>query len=160
VTPPATPSQTVGPFFSFALCREPRHELVAPGSPGALRLAGQVVDGAGEPVTDALIEVWQRALGWGRCATDDRGRYAFWLRVPPARGELAPQLELLLFARGLLRHLVTRVYFPGEPANDVDPLLRSLPPAERRTLVAAVDGAGLRLDLRLQGEGQTTFFEP
>jgi protocatechuate 3,4-dioxygenase alpha subunit len=157
--PGRTPSQTVGPFFSIGLCREPQNEVV-PG--GALRLAGRVVDGAEEPVPDAVVELWQRGddgTRWGRCATDREGQFQFVTEKPPAADGEAPAIEVLVFARGLLRHLVTRIYFPDEPAaNAADPVLSTLEPAERETLVARNEHGGLRFDIRLQGERQTVFF--
>ena len=137
-----TPSQTVGPFFSIGLCARPDNEVVAPGTPGAVRIEGRVLDGAGDPVPDSMLEIWPE---WGRCGTDDAGRYSFVTR-PPAPG---PGEEPVL----------TRVYFPGEPANDQDPVLLGIPDAdERSTLVAVADGDVLRFDVRLQGERQTAFF--
>ncbi len=162
-----TPSQTVGPFFWLGLCRRPCSELVAPGTPGALRLAGRVLDGEGAPVPDAMVELWQAdatgghrdGFGWGRCGTDADGAYAFLtLRPGPLRPGEAPRFELLVFARGLLKPLLTRAYLPGEPANEQDPVLAAIDPGERATLVAAADGEGLRFDVHLQGERQTAFF--
>lgn len=159
-----TPSQTVGPFFAFGLCVRPHHELVDPGRAGAIRVGGHVIDGAGTPVFDAMVEIWQadedgghrNGFGWGRCGTDADGRYAF-VTVKPG-GDGAPYLTLLVFARGLLKPLMTRIYFPGEPANERDPLLAELTDAERAGLTAvAGEGGELRFDIHLQGERQTTF---
>ena len=159
-----TPSQTVGPFFAFGLCQRPRDELVDPARGDAIRLGGRVLDGAGAAVFDAMVEIWQAdedgghrdGFGWGRCGTDADGRYEF-VTVKPG-GEGAPYATLLVFARGLLKPLMTRVYFPGEPANEDDPLLAALTDAERAGLTAAAgpDGA-YRFDIHLQGEHQTTF---
>jgi protocatechuate 3,4-dioxygenase alpha subunit len=159
----ATPSQTVGPFFAFGLCLRPQHELVDPGRADALRIEGCVLDGAGEPVPDAMVEIWgadadgghRGGFGWGRCGTDADGRYQF-VTVKPG-GEGAPFLTALVFARGLLKPLMTRIYFPGEPANDGDPLLAALTDAERAGLTAVAEDGGLRVDIHLQGERQTTF---
>jgi protocatechuate 3,4-dioxygenase, alpha subunit len=159
----ATPSQTVGPFFAFGLCLRPQHELVDPGRADALRIEGCVLDGAGEPVPDAMVEIWgadadgghRDGFGWGRCGTDADGRYQF-VTVKPG-GEGAPFLTALVFARGLLKPLMTRIYFPGEPANDGDPLLAALTDAERAGLTAVAEDGGLRVDIHLQGEPQTTF---
>ena len=154
-----TPSQTVGPFFALGLCREPENEVV-PG--GSVRLAGRVVDGSGDPVPDALVELWQPGddgTRWGRCGTDEAGRFEFVTEKPPPTHGEAPAIDVIVFARGLLKHVVTRVYFPDEAdANAADPLLSSLEPGERETLVARVDEAGLRFDIHLQGERQTVFF--
>jgi protocatechuate 3,4-dioxygenase, alpha subunit len=132
-----TPSQTVGPFFSFGLCARPRNELEG----GTLRVDGRVLDGAGDPVSDALVEVWHPDLGFGRCGTDGDGRYAFLL--PPA----TRHVEVMVFARGLLKPVLTRMYVPGEAG------------AEDATMVARQEEGGLRFDVHLQGERETAFFE-
>jgi protocatechuate 3,4-dioxygenase alpha subunit len=106
-----TPSQTVGPFFTLGLCREPQNEIV-PG--GSVRVAGRVLDGNGEPVDDALIELWQPE-GWGRCGTDEDGRFEF-VTERPAQGFA----EVMVFARGLLRHLVTRCHFADDDVVQFD----------------------------------------
>ena len=158
--PELTPSQTVGPYFALGLTRQEQHELVPRDTPGALVLFGRVTDGAGEPVNDAVVELWQAGEPtlWGRSATDVDGRFQFVTVKPPARGGEAPHAEVQVFARGLLRHIVTRVYFPDEEeANAADPLLASLDSADRRTLVAQPEEAALRFDIRLQGERQTVF---
>jgi protocatechuate 3,4-dioxygenase alpha subunit len=145
-----TPSQTVGPFFSIGLCREPQNELV-PG--GATRIVGTVVDGAGEPVPDAVVEVWQAGEDgtvWGRSGTDAAGRFEFATERPDDG-----VLDVMVFARGLLRHLVTRCYFPGAS----DGVLESLDEDDRETLVAREEDGVLRFDVRLQGDRQTVFFD-
>jgi protocatechuate 3,4-dioxygenase alpha subunit len=170
---PPTASQTVGPFFSFSLL-DGHHgaELVPPGSPGAVRIRGQVVDGVGEPVPDALVEIWQAdaegrfqgSFGFGRSGTEDGGWYEFVTVKPgavpgPDGRPQAPHIDVSVFARGLLKRLVTRVYFPDEEAaNASDPVLSALDAEARATLLARPDGDGLRFDVRLQGDGQTTFF--
>jgi protocatechuate 3,4-dioxygenase, alpha subunit len=159
-----TPSQTVGPFFAIGLCLGDQSRIAADGAPGALRLRGRVLDGLGAPVPDAVVEVWQAdqqggrsaGFGWGRCGTGPDGEYAF-TTVRPG-GDGAPRLTLLVFARGLLKPVLTRMYFPGEPANVADPVLAGLSEAERATLVGEADAAGLRFDIRLQGDRQTVFF--
>jgi protocatechuate 3,4-dioxygenase alpha subunit len=159
----ATPSQTVGPFFAFGLCIRPHHELVDPGRADAVRISGRVLDGAGEPVFDAMVEIWgadangghHDGFGWGRSGTDADGRYGF-VTVKPGGGG-APFLTVLIFARGLLKPLMTRIYFPGEPANAADPLLAALTDAERDGLTATTVDGELRFDIHLQGERQTTF---
>lgn len=166
-----TPAQTIGPFFRFALPFERGPRLVPDGHPGAVRVAGRVLDGAGEPVPDALIEVWQAGPdgtygrtpgfhGFGRCPTDAAGRYAFVTVKPGAVAPHAPCLNLTVFARGLLRHLVTRVYFPDEAAaNAADPVLAAITDTARRaTLVAAPGDGGPVFDIRLQGGRETVFF--
>ncbi|TQS25063.1 protocatechuate 3,4-dioxygenase subunit alpha [Microbispora sp. KK1-11] len=160
-----TPSQTVGPFFGFALPYAADWELVPEGRPGAVTITGRVLDGAGEPVPDALLELWtgepgdRGALGrggtgvsgFGRCGTGPDGSYRFRL-APPAR----PYAALLVFARGLLKPVRTRVYLADTP----DPLLGSLDPARRATLLAHAEGQDVyRFDVRLQGEQETVFLE-
>ena len=160
----ATPSQTVGPFFHLGLCRRPS-DVVAEG--GDVRIEGRVLDGAGEPVPDALVEIWQAGadgvyrdgFGWGRCPTDADGRYSFTTVKPgPVEGQ-APHVVVLVFARGLLKPCLTRLYFPDEPANEADTVLSALDERDRATLVAADEGGGrFRFDVRLQGDAQTAFF--
>jgi protocatechuate 3,4-dioxygenase, alpha subunit len=154
-----TPSQTVGPFFGFALPFESDADAVAPGSPGALRIEGQVLDGAGEPVPDALIEVWGDGQ-FARCGTDSEGTFHLTVRKPGAKSGHAPALNVFVFARGLLRHLATRIYFPDEEdANSTDAALLLVDPPRRRTLIAQDAGVSLRFDVKLQGEDETVFFE-
>lgn len=160
----ATPSQTVGPFFAFGLCTKLQHHLVDPARPDAIRIGGSVLDGEGAGVSDALVEIWQlderggrpEGFGWGRCGTDADGRYDF-VTVKPG-GSGAPYVSVLVFARGLLKPLLTRIYFPGEPGNATDPLLAALTADERAGLLAG-DAAGgeIRFDIHLQGDRQTTF---
>jgi protocatechuate 3,4-dioxygenase, alpha subunit len=119
-----TPSQTVGPYFTIGLCRERQNDVV-PG--GSVHVVGRVLDGNGEPVSDALIELWQPE-GWGRCGTDAEGRFEF-LTERPASG----YADVMVFARGLLKHLVTRCEFGDD---DV-----------------------VQFDVRLQGDGETVFFD-
>jgi protocatechuate 3,4-dioxygenase, alpha subunit len=155
-----TPSQTVGPFFSLGLCLRPEHELVPGSDEGAVAISGRVLDGDGAPVPDAVVEAWDRSGGsWGRCATDSEGGYRLVSARPGPGPAEAPHLAILVFARGLLKPVLTRLYLPDEgPANAADPVLSALDPDERATLVAQPDGDGLRFDIRLQGHGQTTFF--
>ncbi|MFD1545759.1 dioxygenase family protein [Nonomuraea guangzhouensis] len=159
-----TPSQTVGPFFSHALPYEHDWELVPPGHPGAITLTGRVLDGAGEPVPDALLELWlgragdRGALlrgdgevsGFGRCATAPDGSFRF--RTVRPEGAY---LSLQVFARGLLRSLLTRVYLEDRP----DPLLDGLAPERRGTLIATGSGERYEFDVRLQGDGETVFLD-
>jgi protocatechuate 3,4-dioxygenase alpha subunit len=176
-----TPSQTVGPFFGYALPYDGGPEIAAPWSPDAIRLHGAVLDGAGDPVPDALIEVWgadadgsviarqgslQRdgftVTGFGRAATDRAGRFSFTTVKPGAtRPGSAPHLLVTVFARGLLHHLFTRAYFGDEPAaNEADPFLAGVDGSRRATLIAAPDGErSYRFDIRLQGEGETVFLD-
>ena len=173
---PATPGQTVGPFFGFALPFDRCNELVPPGAPNAVRLSGFVADGDGRPVPDALLEIWQADAdgriptsdgslhrdgftftGWGRAATGDDGRYSFSTVVPgPTRPGATPYILVTVFARGLLNRLFTRAYVPGDHLAD-DPLLASLPAERRETLIATEERDGLRFDVSLQGPRETVF---
>ena len=144
-----TPSQTVGPFFAIGLCREAQNEVV-PG--GDVRIGGRVLDGAGEPVPDAVVEFWQQGAGgtlWGRSGTDAEGRFEFVTERPPDG-----VADVIVFARGLLKHLVTRCYFPGA----TDDVFEALDAAERETLIARAGDGVLHFDIRLQGDRQTVFF--
>jgi protocatechuate 3,4-dioxygenase alpha subunit len=174
---PGTPSQTIGPFFAPAL--GPGRVDLTEGSRGEqIAIAGRVLDGDGQPVPDAMLEIWQADaqgryggsgfFGFGRALTDADGAYRF-VTIKPGRvqgpgGTLqAPHLCLTIFARGLLRQLNTRIYFAGEPANETDPVLASISdPSARRTLLArAEDGSvpAYRFDVILQGENETAFFD-
>ncbi len=156
MTAGATPSQTVGPFFSFGLCVHPHHELVEPGHPQALSIGGCVYDGAGEPVPDALVEIWQPPFGWGRSGTDPAGAYGFVTGTPGDADR--PYAALQVFARGLIRQLHTRVYIPDHPGTSTDPLLAALSARERAGLTGvAIGSAQIRFDIHLQGERQTPF---
>ena len=183
----STPSQTVGPFFSFALTDGAVvASMVDPASPAAIHVEGVIRDGAGETVADAMLELWQANVngryahaadtrveldlvpgfsGFTRCGTDGAGRFRAVVvkpgRVPFVDGRMqAPHVDVSIFARGLLKRLVTRMYFPDEAeANAADPVLGTLPADARETLVARPTGPGaLRFDVRLQGPGQTAFF--
>jgi protocatechuate 3,4-dioxygenase alpha subunit len=158
-----TPSQTVGPFFGFALPFAGDADAVAPGSPDSIRIEGLLLDGVGDPVTDGIVEIW-RADQFARCRTDAEGAFHVTVRKPPsgpgANGQLhAPHLNVTVFARGLLRHLATRMYFPDEEAaNRTDPVLERVDPTRRATLIARRDSGSLLFDIHLQGEGETVFF--
>jgi protocatechuate 3,4-dioxygenase, alpha subunit len=189
-----TASQTVGPFFGPALLREDarRNVLARPETAGErMRIEGRILDGDGAPVPDALVEIWQANahgrynhpddqgsalldpsfLGFGRAGTAEDGSYWFETVRPgpvPFDGERlqAPHLCVTVFSRGLLNHLVTRLYFEDEPANDGDPILCCVPEDRRATLLASrvigrePAGAMLvyRFDIVLQGAGETAFF--
>jgi protocatechuate 3,4-dioxygenase alpha subunit len=160
LTPLRTPSQTVGPFYAIGLCRRPENHLVDPTEPGALRIVGRLLDGADEPIVDGMIEIWQAAdRRWGRSGTDGAGRFSFTATKSSALPGEAPRLDVHVFARGLLKHQLTRLYFPDElEANAADPVLSSLDDADRQTLIAEQDGGGLRFDIRMQGDRATVFF--
>lgn len=188
-----TPSQTVGPYFAYALTPESygfrgiaTNRLVEPDTPGEhIVIEGRVLDGKGDPVEDALLEIWQADsqgryadapgggsadfLGFGRCGTDPQGRFRFETvkpgRVPgPDARLMAPHIAVCLTARGLLNHLFTRIYFDDEAeANAEDPVLELVPEERRGTLVARREvrhGAVVyRFDIHLQGERETVFFD-
>ena len=175
----ATPGQTIGPFYGYALPFDKDNQLLPPGMPGSVRLQGTVTDGAGDTVPDALLEIWQANAegnipqgsgslvrdgytftGWGRTAVDNAGNYTFTTVNPgPTEEGAAPFISFVVFARGLLNKLHTRMYLPDdEEALARDALLSSLPEDRRRTLIATreADG-GLRWNICLQGEGETVF---
>ena len=158
MTLPTTPSQTVGPYYTIGLCRRPDHELADAGDAAAVRLTGVVFDGEGTPIGDAMVEAWD-GKRWGRSGTDAEGRFELAVAKPAAQPPDAPRLDVYVFARGLLKHQLTRVYFPDEAAaNDADPVLAALEPADRESLVALEEDGGLRFDVRMQGERATVFF--
>ena len=160
-----TPGQTIGPFFGYALPYAGDSELVPPTRPDAIRLHGRVHDGAGDPVPDALVELWQTGpdgsvprapgslhrdgytfTGWGRAATDRTGHYQFTTLRPGALSpEGTPFFGITVFARGLLDRLFTRAYLPGSA------------PAQWPSLAASADDRGFVFDIRLQGEDETVF---
>ena len=171
-----TPSQTIGPFFHFSLPREDGADLVGAHTGNrVIEICGRVLDGAGEPVGDALLEIWQADpagvygdsegfIGFGRCATDADGGYRFRTllpgRTPGPGGRLqAPHIALGVFARGLLKRLVTRIYLEDGEGNDEDPILALVPAERRSTLVSTHDGHDYRFDIVLQGERETVFFD-
>jgi protocatechuate 3,4-dioxygenase alpha subunit len=169
MTPLTTPSQTVGPYFAIGLPWPDGPEVVPAGTECAIWLRGRVFDGEREPIPDALIETWQADpggrydtpgfRGFGRCPTDPAGRWAIRTVKPGASGGQAPHIAVSVFARGLLKGVVTRIYFPDEEdANTADPVLADLDEAARATLVAAREEDGYRFDVRLQGPDETTFF--
>lgn len=152
-----TPSQTVGPFFGFALPFADGADATRVESRDATRVEGQVFDGAGEPVPDALVEASQGEQ-FARCRTDGEGAFHFTLRKPVVN-DGAPCFEIVVFARGLLRHLRTRMYFPDEEAaNRADRVLQLVEESRRHTLIAREDMDIVRFDIRLQGESETVFF--
>jgi protocatechuate 3,4-dioxygenase alpha subunit len=182
---PTTPSQTVGPFFAIGLPWPDGPYAVRAGSPGAIVIAGNVLDGAGQPVPDALVETWQADpegrfadlhghgglsrlpgfRGFARCG-EEGGDGTFELvtvkpgMVPgPGGAAQAPHIAVSVFARGMLHRCVTRIYFADEEqANADDPVLARVPDSRRRTLMAAPAPGGYRFDIRLQGTDETVFF--
>jgi protocatechuate 3,4-dioxygenase alpha subunit len=164
--PAWTPSQTVGPFFHDALLR-PDAVAVAPATGPCVRIVGTVRDGAGAGVPDAVLEAWQ-GRDFRRVATGEGGHFTFTMTHPSAvSGERteAPHVEVVLFARGLLNQLVTRIYFPDTTGHETDPVLRRVPAERRSTLVArpepGTDGPGpaFRFDIVLQGADETVFLD-
>ncbi|MDP9344473.1 MAG: protocatechuate 3,4-dioxygenase subunit alpha [Actinomycetota bacterium] len=168
-----TPSQTVGPYFSIGLPWEAGPYAVAPDTPGAVRIAGTISDGEGEPIPDALIETWQADpaqeiggfRGFTRCGHEEGdGTYELVTIKPgpvpgPGGAPQAPHLDVSVFARGMLHRCVTRIYFADEPeANAADPVLAIVPEARRATLLARPEPGGYRFDIRLQGPAETVFF--
>jgi protocatechuate 3,4-dioxygenase alpha subunit len=185
-----TPSHTVGPFYGYALPFPGGGDIAPVGHPETITVQGYVYDGEGNPLPDALVELWGadpegnvptadgsirrdpatggyvgrngvEFTGWGRIQTDANGHwYARTLR-PGARGRSAPYISVCVFARGLLVHLFTRIYLPGDDASlAADPLLSRVDASRRDTLIARDDGQGTyRFDIRLQGEGETVFLE-
>lgn len=161
--PTMTSSQTIGPFFHFALMRDGENILSPAGKqPASILLQGRVIDGEGLPVSDAMIEIWQADpdgrypgydeqykpqpvggdfSGFGRAQTDEDGWYQFETLKPgavpaPDDSLQAPHINVSVFARGLLKRLATRVYFADEAATESDPVLKAVPPHVRKTLVA------------------------
>lgn len=194
-----TPSQTVGPFFHYGLpwkgCAdlvgdsdigarvelfpEEHYVLNTPSSKGevageVITLEGVVVDAAGQPTPDVMIEIWQANavgryadgsdntgfIGFGRASTSEDGLYRF-RTVRPGRvdDEQAPHIAVGVFGRGLIKRLVTRVYFADEAANADDPILALVPAKRRDTLIARRVGDAWRFDIVLQGERETVFFD-
>ena len=185
--PGLTPSQTVGPYLAIGTAGSPVTSiLVAEDDPRAIRIRGLLLDGNGDPVPDGMVEIWQANAagryahpvddraeieleegfrGFGRSETANDGSFEFVTvkpgRVPAPDGRTqASHIIVTVFARGLLKQLVTRLYFPDEEdANASDPVLSELERSRgRASLVARPEDGGLRFDIRLQGEGQTTFF--
>ena len=181
-----TPSQTVGPYLTIGLLPSPvTAHVVDPADPRAIVLRGVLLDGAGDPVPDGMVETWQANAagryahpadtrdeapledgfrGFGRSATVDGGSFEIVIVKPgpvpwAAGGVQAPHLLVGVFARGLLKRLATRMYFPDEvEANATDPVLTRLDENQRETLIATAEDGGLRFDIVLQGPRQTTFF--
>lgn len=174
---PPTPAQTVGPYFGLI---EMSPSLVDEETSGAIVLTGTLRDGAGRPVSEGMLEVWQADAtgsyrlapvgdddftGFGRCHTDNEGQFRFDTvkpgRVPDLGGGMqAPHINVTIFGAGLLKPVRTRVYFSDEAvANATDPVLATVPPDRRSLLVANVSGRTATIDLRLQGEDETPFFE-
>jgi protocatechuate 3,4-dioxygenase alpha subunit len=156
VTLARTPSQTVGPYYAIGLCRRAENELV----PGGVMLSGRLLDGDDRPVIDGMIELWDPfGLRFARSGTHPEGAFSFVIAKPDAPDGQAPFLYVHVFARGLLKHQLTRLYFPDEAAaNTADPVLTAVEEDRRALLVAEQDDDGLRFDIRMQGDRETVFF--
>jgi protocatechuate 3,4-dioxygenase alpha subunit len=185
-----TPAQTVGPFYAMGLTSRTVNVLATDATQGQrIRVQGRVFDGDGKPIPDAMVEIWQANAfgrynhpddkqekpldpsfrGWGRSGTDENCFYSFETIKPgtvpgPGDSVQAPHINLTVFARGMLVHAFTRVYFSDEPANDGDPILKSIRnKARRSTLIAARDEKNSKpvyhFDIRLQGKDETVFFD-
>jgi len=183
-----TASQTIGPYLHIGLTWLVTDNIAAPGVVGdKVSIEGRVVDGDRMAVNDAIVEIWQANAhgryahpddtqdkplesafkGFGRVTTDSDGVFRFTTIKPgrvPAQGEglQAPHLNVTIFTRGLLKHLITRMYFPDESSNDDDPVLRRVPAERRATLIATpIEGksTALRWNVVLQGENETVFFD-
>ena len=182
----ASTSQTIGPYLRIGLEWMVIEDLAPQGVAGQrVRIEGRVLDADGKPVNDAAVEIWQANShgkyaspedpqdkpleagfrGYGRSLTDDAGMFRFRTikpgRVPGPDGKLqAPHLVVTIFMRGLLKQLVTRMYFPDEPSTSDDPVLKLVPAERRATLVAKQTGEGaLEWNVRLQGTTETVFFD-
>jgi protocatechuate 3,4-dioxygenase, alpha subunit len=181
-----TPSQTVGPYFGIGLNRLFSDVLAPTSTEGqAITISGQLLDGDGEPIPDAVFEFWQADhdgnyccldrstgppasfQGWRRVATDPEGRFTLHTIKPGSvkqvgRPPQAPHINVTLFMRGLLRHLYTRIYFDDELANQADQVLQAVPKQRRHTLLAKLtDQAGhhYRWNVFMQGSDETAFFD-
>jgi protocatechuate 3,4-dioxygenase, alpha subunit len=185
---PSTPSQTVGPFFSIGFAWLERADLTegAAGEP-KVSIRGRVLDGDEKPVPDAVLEIWQadadgryaqeedagermaagKFFGFGRVPVNDRGEFFFTTIKPGGIAgrdgtRQAPHLVVSVFMRGLLKRLISRIYFPGDPANDADDVLSLLPADRRSTLIARAEsepGKTLVWNVQLQGDHETVFFD-
>lgn len=185
-----TPSQTVGPFYAIGLTRQPMNVMATESTQGErIRIEGQVFDGDGAVIPDVMVEIWQANAfgrynhpddkqekpldatftGWGRSGTDANCFYRFETIKPgPVPGNddsvQAPHINVVVFARGMLVHAFTRIYFSEEPANVNDPVLNSIKNRARRNTLIAQRGERdgkvvYRFDIRLQGGNETVFFD-
>lgn len=182
----ASTSQTIGPYLRIGMEWMVIEDLAPQGLQGErISIEGRLVDGDGKPVSDAAVEIWQANSqgkyaspedgqdkplapgfrGYGRSLTDESGQFRFRTilpgRVPGPDGKLqAPHLLVTIFMRGLLKQLLTRMYFPDDPANADDPILVLVPAARRGTLIARRKGEGaVEWTVALQGKNETAFFD-
>ena len=166
-----TPSQTVGPYFAYGLVAEqysyPLTQIVngtIAGEAQRISITGRVFDGKAEPIPDALIEIWQTGGGFARYGTGTNRDQSYMFNLAKPLGRLikeAPHVSVIVFMRGLLSHLYTRIYFDDETeANKADEILQSIPASRRQTLIAkSVGPAQYQFDIHLQGEHETVFFD-
>jgi len=183
--PGQSPSQTVGPFFHNCLIHGQANRLITPHTQGQpIVIQGQVLDGDGQPVPDAMVEIWQadangffnhaddpnqpqadpHFTGFGRAETVEHGRFTFHTIKPGIiLGEQVPYVNLRIFARGMLVHAVTRLYFADEAGNATDPVLNSVPGDRRETLIARQEQVPgfptYCFNIHLQGDQETVFFD-
>jgi protocatechuate 3,4-dioxygenase alpha subunit len=181
-----TPSQTVGPYLRIGLIYgDKQNDLVNEAASGQrITISGVVTDGNGDPITDAMVEIWQADAngiynhpadplhdeadphfrGFGRAETPRAGAFQFKTIKPGSRDGQAPYINVHVFARGMLVHAMTRIYFADEPANEGDPVLQSIDPDRRQTLLATREGPAnqstYRFDIRMQSDNETVFFNP
>jgi len=180
-----TASQTVGPYFAIGMPWPEGPHAVAPGTPGAIAIRGTIYDGAGAPIPDYLLESWQAdpagrfADLWGYGGPSELEGFRGFARVGHEDGDgsfelltvkpgalvmrggavAAPHIDVSLFARGMLNRCVTRFYFADEErANAADPVLSTVPPERRVTLLARPAGGDYEIDIHVQGPGETVFF--
>ena len=183
-----TSSQTVGPYVQIGFDPLAVEDLASAAATGErITLTGRLIDGDGKPINDGVVEIWQANAqgkyahpedaqdkpidkafrGFGRSLTRSDGGFRFSTIKPgpvpgPAGTTQAPHIVVTVFARGMLKQVVTRVYFPDEPANASDPVLKLVPADRRSTLVAkrAAGGKGaLEWNIVIQGEDETVFFD-
>ncbi len=182
-----TPSQTVGPYLKIGFLPLVIDAIAPAGTPGeGITVRGRMSDGDGKPINDGVVEIWQADSqgkyahpedgrktvgesafrGFGRILTDASGAFQFTTIKPgPVAGSdgkrQAPHLVVTVFMRGMLRHLITRMYFPDEPLNGTDPVLQLVPADRRATLVAAVASGKSILEWNIvsQGPAETVFFD-
>ena len=170
-----TPSQTVGPYFAYGLTPEQYlydfkslvgHQMASPiDKKNTITIVGKVFDGEGVVIPDAMIEIWQsdgenQLFGRFGTGTDAENRFVFHTIKPVSVNGQAPYLSVIVFMRGQLIHSYTRLYFSDETAlNEQDEALNSVPAERRNTLIATQNGSVYEFNIRMQGEGETVFFE-
>lgn len=181
-----TTSQTVGPYLRIGLIRgREQNDLVGAETIGErIKIMGVVYDGNDDPITDAMVEIWQadaRGIfnhpsdplreqadphfrGFGRSETSKGGVFTFHTIKPGGRDGSAPYINVYVFARGMLLHVMTRIYFEDETANEIDPVLEAVEVDRQMTLIATREESNdmptYRFDIHLQGERETVFFDP